>query len=94
LKATGKLKNEINTQRDSASLHMQESGEQLQKPLYLALLTFSFPVKTLMTYVYSVKTKNEFILRSEDMFDLCISTIVAGWLGIFLAFANRESPYI
>jgi hypothetical protein len=73
---------------------MQESGEKLQKPLYLALLTFSFPIKTLMTYVYSVKTKNEFIFRSEDMFDLCISMIVAGWLGIFLIYSNQESPYI
>jgi hypothetical protein len=73
---------------------MQESGAKLQKPLYLALLTFSFPVKTLMTYVYSVKTKNEFIFRSEDMFDLCISMIVAGWLCIFLIYANQESPYV
>jgi hypothetical protein len=88
LKATGKLKKEIYQKRDEASLHMQESGEQLQLPLYLALLTFSFPIKTLMTYIYSVKTKNEYKLRSEDIFDFLISILVLGWIGIFLYKSN------
>ena len=37
-----------------------------------------------MTYIYSVKTKNEYKLRSEDLFDLCICITVIGWAGVFM----------
>jgi len=84
MKATGKLNKEISSKRGDVSLHMQQSGEYLQQPLYFALLTLSFSIKTLMTYIYSVKTKNEFKLRSEDLLDLCICITVIGWAGVFM----------
>ena len=80
-------------EREYVSEQMQSSGEFLQQPLYLALLTFSFSIKTLMTYIYALKTKNEYKFRSEDLFDMCIGITVSGWVGIFLFYQNLESTY-
>ena len=46
-----------------------------------------------MTYIYALKTKNEYKFRSEDLFDMCIGITVSGWVGIFLYYQNLESTY-
>ena len=65
----------------------------MQQPLYLALLCFSFPVKSLMTYVFASKTKNKYKFRMEELFDLAICAVVFVWLTLFFIYSREESPY-
>ena len=54
--------------------------------MYLSMLCFSFPVKTLMTLVYASKTKTEYKLKTEDLFDIIICSLITAWIYIHFSF--------
>ena len=59
--------------------------------MYLSMLCFSFPLKTLMTLVYASKTKTEYKLKTEDLFDIIICSLITAWIYIHFSFWRHES---
>ena len=59
--------------------------------MYLSMLCFSVPVKTLMTLVYASKTKTEYKLKTEDLFDIIICSLITAWIYIHFSFWRHES---
>jgi hypothetical protein len=56
--------------------------------MYIATICFGFPIKTLMTYVYAVKTGTEYKLKPEDYFDTVICGLIAAWVYVYLSFSR------
>ena len=65
---------------------MEATAVDLEKAMYLSFLCFSFPVKTLMTLVYSQKTKTEYKPKTEDLFDVVICVLIAFWIYIYFSY--------
>jgi len=55
------------------------------------MLCFSFPVKTLMTLIYAKKTKTEYKLKTEDLFDAVICALIVAWLYVFFSFEKHKN---
>ena len=64
---------------------------EIKRAMYLALVCFSFPVKTLMTLVYSSKTRTNYKLKAEDLFDFVICTLIGVWVYLDHTYSRRES---
>jgi len=59
-------------------------------------MMFAFPVRVLMTWIYTQKTNTEYSMKLEDFFDLFISGLISIWLVAFSLFTNRpaENPLL
>lgn len=81
---------DISAQRKILQQNLNDAAIISEKAMTLAIMNFAFPVRLLMTYVYSKKTLSEFSFKVEDIFDILISILVSIWLGVFIMFAHRE----
>jgi hypothetical protein len=59
--------------------------------MFVSVICFGFPIKTLMTVVYAHKTKTEYKLKTEDLFDIFICTLISMWIALYVTFSNTES---
>ena len=91
LKTNMGLPADIDKQRDQTKEFMRISSDNLQKAMFLSMLCFGFPVKTLLTLVYASKTKTEYKLKTEDLFDVIICTMITAWIYIFFSFRKHET---
>ena len=70
---------------------LNESGAINEYAIIVALMNYAFPVRLLMTYVYALKTHEEFSIKLEDYFDLFISGLISIWLGAYIVFSSSEA---
>jgi len=70
---------------------MEDTARLLKNSMYISLICFGFPVKTLMTSVYAHKTKTEYKFKTEDMFDFLICSMITVWIYIYLTYSRHEA---
>lgn len=81
----------VANQRDLVHNIMKETSVRLNTAMFVSLICFGFPVKTLMTSVYARKTKTEYKFKTEDMFDFVICFLIGWWLQIYFTYRNHEA---
>jgi hypothetical protein len=59
--------------------------------MYVSLVCFGFPIKSLMTFVYAHKTQTEYKLKIEDIFDLFICSLIGYWIFIYITYSNHDA---
>lgn len=59
---------------------MQATADLLERSMYISMICFGFPVKMIMTNVYSKLTNSEYKFKMEDLFDAVICALVIWWL--------------
>ena len=80
---------DISQQRNLVKKLMQHTASKLGKAMYMAMFCFSFPIKTFMTFIYFSKTKSEYKLKTEDLFDAVITALVASWFYINVTYSRH-----
>lgn len=70
---------------------MAESAGLLKISMFVSTVCFGFPVKTIMTLMYARKTKTEYKLKMEDLFDFVICGMISWWMQIYFEYRNRDA---
>lgn len=78
-------------QREVTKLTMLSTAKMLERSMYVSLVCFGFPIKSLMTVVYAHKTQTEYKLKIEDLFDLFICSLIGYWIFIYITYSNHEA---
>lgn len=78
-------------QREVVLNLMASTSTRLNAAMFVSLICFGFPAKTLMTTIYASKTHTEYKIKAEDMFDFVICTMIGWWLYIYFTYRNHEA---
>lgn len=70
---------------------MASTSSRLNAAMFVSLICFGFPAKTLMTTIYASKTHTEYKIKAEDMFDFVICSMIGWWLYIYFTYRNHEA---
>ena len=75
---------------------LNDSAVISEYAMIVAMMNYAFSVRIIMNFVYAKKTKKEYTIKTEDLFDLFISFLVTIWLAAFIVFSNSEAvnPYV
>ena len=82
---------EVTQQRKVTKAIMFNTASRLERAMYVSLICFGFPIKTLMTIVYAHKTATEYKLKIEDLFDIFICCLIGYWIGIYVTYSHHQS---
>lgn len=82
---------EVEHYRKDTKEIMHNTASRLERAMYVSLICFGFPIKTLMTIVYAHKTATEYKLKIEDLFDIFICCLIGYWIGIYVSYSHREA---
>jgi hypothetical protein len=70
---------------------MADTASKLNTSMFVSLICFGFPVKTMMTSVFCGKTNTEYKIKTEDLFDFVICFLIGWWLYIYFTYRNHPA---
>jgi hypothetical protein len=64
---------------------------ELDEAMFVAMISFSFPLQILMAYIFSLYTDRRFIMRSSSYLDLAVFTCVLIWFEQYEVYIHDDN---
>ena len=77
--------------KDELNRAIIDSVQKLDEAMYLAMISFAFPIQIIVNYIYTRLTGSRYVLRTSSILDMLIFISVGVWFWRFEVYIHADN---